>query len=30
MTLAQLTKPWAAFSYGFLDASAKREIRRRC
>ena len=29
MTLAQLTKPWAAFSYGFLDASAKREIRRR-
>lgn len=29
MTLAQLTKPWEAFSYGFLDASAKREIRRK-
>ncbi|MDP2118572.1 MAG: alpha-D-ribose 1-methylphosphonate 5-phosphate C-P-lyase PhnJ [Hoeflea sp.] len=29
MTLATLTKPWAAFSYGFLDASAKREMRRK-
>lgn len=29
MTLASLTKPWEAFSYGFLDASAKREIRRK-
>ena len=26
MTLAALTKPWAATSYGFLDASAKREL----
>ena len=29
MSLATLTKPWAATSYGFLDASAKREIRRK-
>lgn len=29
MKLDQLTKPWAAYSYGFLDESAKREIRRR-
>ncbi|MBZ7926480.1 alpha-D-ribose 1-methylphosphonate 5-phosphate C-P-lyase PhnJ [Ensifer adhaerens] len=27
--LKELTKPWAAFNYGFLDESAKREIRRR-
>lgn len=29
MTLATLTRPWAATSYGFLDASAKREMRRK-
>ena len=29
MTLSSLTRPWAPFAYGFLDASAKREIRRR-
>jgi len=29
MSLKTLTKPWAATSYGFLDASAKREIRRK-
>ena len=29
MSLAELTKPWAATSYGFLDASAKRELRRK-
>ncbi len=29
MSLSALTKPWAPFAYGFLDASAKREIRRR-
>ncbi|ODS51388.1 MAG: carbon-phosphorus lyase complex subunit PhnJ [Agrobacterium sp. SCN 61-19] len=29
MNLADLTKPWAATSYGFLDASAKRELRRK-
>jgi alpha-D-ribose 1-methylphosphonate 5-phosphate C-P lyase len=29
MTLASLTRPWAATSYGFLDASAKRELRRK-
>lgn len=29
MTLASLTKPWAAMSWGFLDASAKREMRRK-
>lgn len=29
MTLATLTRPWEAMSYGFLDASAKRELRRK-
>jgi alpha-D-ribose 1-methylphosphonate 5-phosphate C-P lyase len=29
MTLAQLSRGWRPFAYGFLDASAKREIRRR-
>ncbi len=29
MSLSNLTRPWAAFSYGFLDPSAKREIRRK-
>ena len=29
MTIAALTKPWQALSYGFLDASAKRELRRK-
>lgn len=29
MTLQELTRPWTAFNYGFLDESAKREIRRR-
>lgn len=29
MTLSTLTKPWAAMSWGFLDASAKREMRRK-
>lgn len=29
MSLAQLTKGWEPMSYGFLDASAKREIRRK-
>jgi alpha-D-ribose 1-methylphosphonate 5-phosphate C-P lyase len=29
MNLAELTRPWAATSYGFLDASAKRELRRK-
>lgn len=29
MSLAELTRPWAATSYGFLDASAKRELRRK-
>lgn len=29
MSLAALTRSWAAFSYGFLDASAKREMRRK-
>ncbi|WP_172297194.1 alpha-D-ribose 1-methylphosphonate 5-phosphate C-P-lyase PhnJ [Pseudoruegeria sp. HB172150] len=29
MTLASLTENWKAFSYGFLDASAKREMRRK-
>lgn len=29
MSLKTLTKPWAAASYGFLDASAKREVRRK-
>ncbi|MEC8196993.1 MAG: alpha-D-ribose 1-methylphosphonate 5-phosphate C-P-lyase PhnJ, partial [Pseudomonadota bacterium] len=29
MNLATLTKTWEPMSYGFLDASAKREIRRK-
>lgn len=29
MTLSALTRPWAAMSWGFLDASAKREMRRK-
>ncbi|MEL6680071.1 MAG: alpha-D-ribose 1-methylphosphonate 5-phosphate C-P-lyase PhnJ [Pseudomonadota bacterium] len=29
MSLSDLTKPWAALSYGFLDSSAKRELRRK-
>ncbi|MEO1700590.1 MAG: alpha-D-ribose 1-methylphosphonate 5-phosphate C-P-lyase PhnJ [Pseudomonadota bacterium] len=29
MSLTSLTKPWEAMSYGFLDASAKRELRRK-
>ncbi len=29
MSLANLTRNWAATSYGFLDASAKRELRRK-
>jgi alpha-D-ribose 1-methylphosphonate 5-phosphate C-P lyase len=29
MTLQTLTKPWEPMSYGFLDGSAKREIRRK-
>lgn len=29
MSLATLTRSWAATSYGFLDASAKRELRRK-
>jgi alpha-D-ribose 1-methylphosphonate 5-phosphate C-P lyase len=29
MSLKKLTKEWQAFSYGFLDASAKRELRRK-
>lgn len=29
MRLSQLVKPWTAMSFGFLDASAKREIRRQ-
>ena len=28
MSLADLTNPWEAMAYGFLDASAKRELRR--
>lgn len=28
MSLADLTRDWAPFSYGFLDPSAKRELRR--
>lgn len=28
MSLSDLTQDWAAFSYGFLDPSAKRELRR--
>lgn len=27
--LASLTRPWAPFSYAFLDASARREMRRK-
>ena len=29
MSLAALTQDWAPMSYGFLDATAKREIRRK-
>ena len=29
MTISALTRPWEAMSYGFLDASAKRELRRK-
>ena len=29
MSLKSLTRDWQAMSYGFLDASAKREIRRK-
>lgn len=29
MSLSTYTRPWAAMSYGFLDASARREIRRK-
>ncbi len=29
MSLSTLTKPWEAMSYGFLDGSAKRELRRK-
>jgi len=29
MSLAALAEPWRPFNYGFLDESAKREIRRR-
>jgi alpha-D-ribose 1-methylphosphonate 5-phosphate C-P lyase len=29
MNLKRLTKPWNAFSYGFLDTSAKKEQRRK-
>jgi alpha-D-ribose 1-methylphosphonate 5-phosphate C-P lyase len=29
MSLAALTRHWKPYAYGFLDASAKREIRRR-
>ncbi|RVM17900.1 alpha-D-ribose 1-methylphosphonate 5-phosphate C-P-lyase PhnJ [Sinorhizobium meliloti] len=29
MSLNKLTKDWRAMSYGFLDASAKRELRRK-
>ena len=29
MTVSSLTRPWQAMSYGFLDASAKREMRRK-
>ncbi len=29
MSLASLTREWEPMSYGFLDASAKREIRRK-
>ena len=29
MSLKDLTSPWKAMSYGFLDGSAKRELRRK-
>lgn len=29
MSLGDLTRPWKALGYGFLDASAKRELRRK-
>ncbi len=29
MTLSTLTRPWEAMAYGFLDPSAKREMRRK-
>ncbi|MQY42533.1 carbon-phosphorus lyase complex subunit PhnJ [Epibacterium sp. SM1969] len=29
MSLTDLTNPWQAMSYGFLDGSAKRELRRK-
>lgn len=29
MSLKALTRPWEPMAYGFLDASAKREIRRK-
>ena len=29
MSLSQLTRPWEPLSYGFLDPSAKREMRRK-
>ena len=29
MTLSTLTRPWQPMAYGFLDASAKRELRRK-
>ena len=29
MSIANLTKAWQPMSYGFLDASAKRELRRK-
>ncbi|MQQ06925.1 carbon-phosphorus lyase complex subunit PhnJ [Epibacterium sp. SM1979] len=29
MSLSSLTKPWEPMSYGFLDPSAKRELRRK-
>ena len=29
MSLKALTKAWEPMAYGFLDASAKREIRRK-
>ena len=27
--LSDLVRPWQSLSYGFLDGSAKREIRRK-
>ena len=29
MTLKELTRDWEPMSYGFLDGSAKREMRRK-